>query len=67
MTLCALCEQDSPRINMRNRCCKVRMISKLPRDRRQACYEQVRREDGEEALRVLIEEVSREYQRRQAG
>lgn len=40
------------------------MISKLPKAQRQAYYEKVRQEEGDQAMQILIEEVNKEYQRR---
>lgn len=64
MDICDLCRVDSGRMNARLRCCKVRMISKLPKAQRQAYYERVRQEEGELSLQALIAEVNKEYRRR---
>ena len=64
MKVCELCEKDSGRIDLRNRCCKVRFVSKMPKEKRQAYYERVRIDEGEQAMRVLIDEVNKEFRRR---
>lgn len=65
--ICDLCASFSPRYAAGRRCCHVRQLSTLPKERRKAEYERVDVEEGRDAMRALIEEVKTEYLRRVAA
>jgi hypothetical protein len=62
--LCNMCKTFSSMYKKENRCCEIRQIAAMPKEQRQAEYDRVRKEQGEEVAKTFIHEVVQEYQRK---
>ncbi len=64
LTRCPLDETFSGFYSNFCRCCQIRLLANLPKEKRRREYERIRkREGGEESLALVIELVKAEYQR----
>jgi hypothetical protein len=45
------------------RCCQVRLLAAMPKDKRRREYERIEHENGKEALATVIAQVKAEYLR----
>lgn len=45
------------------RCCQVRLLAAMPKEKRRREYERIEAENGKEALATVITQVKYEYQR----
>ncbi|WP_198387840.1 hypothetical protein [Burkholderia ubonensis] len=67
LTLCKLCLSFSGLYSNFDRCCQIRLLANMPKERRRREYARIEAHGGRESLAEVIKLVKAEYQRGQVA